>query len=532
MALAVAAIGQAPQITPKGLVNSASFATDTGRGAVVLPGWLSTLFGSQFAESAQAATGFPLPTTLGGVSVTVGGLPAPLLYVSQTQINFQAPSGIRGVTVPVVVRNRFGESQPITAFVAYDAPGIFTQGGTGCGQGAILNVAPDGSVTVNSPQSSASPGQYISIFATGLETPTFPPADGVPAGGEPLSRVSNGWTYVGSPGNTPFLVPSFAGLAPGLVGVGQINVRLPEDAPEGCAIPAWIRGTTVDSQPVAIAIRRGGGPCVKATVARSGKLAWKRTITTGPENDGVKVDEVFSATFVDGESSWLIPGRPPRLGVWATAGGRSDYAAPRCGSYFNGNNSAGELTIQSATGSPFLVKPQLSGQREYVYRSALSSGSIAPGTLTVSGAGTETVGPFRTSISPPPPIEVLTDFRPGTAIGMGKALTITWRNGRQGDLVLVRLRSGYGLINPSELLYSGLAQYVPAESGTVTLETRQLVPGHFELPLIPSDRFSVVVSHIPGSSVPFRAPGMTFDATHEWEYEFQFLGLRLGGVSP
>lgn len=143
LALAVAAIGQAPQITPKGLVNSASFATDTGRGAVVLPGWLSTLFGSQFAESAQAATGFPLPTTLGGVSVTVGGLPAPLLYVSQTQINFQAPSGIRGVTVPVVVRNRFGESQPITAFVAYDAPGIFTQGGSGCGQGAILNVAPD-----------------------------------------------------------------------------------------------------------------------------------------------------------------------------------------------------------------------------------------------------------------------------------------------------------------------------------------------------------------------------------------------------
>ncbi|MBL8236663.1 MAG: hypothetical protein JNM66_04545 [Bryobacterales bacterium] len=171
-----------------------------------------------------------------------------------------------------------------------------------------------------------------------------------------------------------------------------------------------------------------------------------------------------------------------------------------------------------------------SASGEYLFGTTLPGASIAAGTLTVSGAGGETVGPFRTSISAPPPIEILTDLRPGTLIDIGRAFTVTWRNGRAGDLVLVRLRSGHGYINPLELVYTGLAQYVPADAGTVTLPTRELLADRFALPLPPSDRFSVVITHLPGTPGVFRAPGMTFDATHTWEYEFQFLDLRLRSV--
>jgi uncharacterized protein (TIGR03437 family) len=74
-------------------------ALDSGLRAVVLPGWLFTRFGSEFAESAQSATGFLLPMLLGGVGITIGGLRALPLFVSPNEINFQAPSRIQGATI-------------------------------------------------------------------------------------------------------------------------------------------------------------------------------------------------------------------------------------------------------------------------------------------------------------------------------------------------------------------------------------------------------------------------------------------------
>ncbi|MBL8236665.1 MAG: hypothetical protein JNM66_04555 [Bryobacterales bacterium] len=501
-------------------------AADTKRGAIAVPGGLATIFGAELAESAQAAAGYPLPTALGGVSITVGGIPAPLLYVSPNQVNFQVPSRIVSPTVPIVVKNRAGESRTILASVSQDAPGLFTQSGSGCGQGAILNVAADGSVQVNSPQSSASPGQYITIFGTGLGTPAFPPADGFPAGRDPFSWISYSELYLGPPTSTAFLRKSYLGLAPGMVGVAQFNVVLPEDAPEGCAIPIWIRGVTVDSQPVAISIRRGGGACLRSALARSAKLSWKRTVTTGLANESTAEEaEVFTASFQQGESSWLSPEGAKRIGVWTgLAAGRTVFEPPRCGSFIGANVSGGRLSIQSAAGASLPIEPLHSATGEYVYRATLPKGTVAPGSLTVEGAGGETVGPFRTSVSPPSPIEVLTDLRPGTAISSGKPLTISWRNGRPGDLVRVQIRTG-------ATVYSGYTQDVPAEIGTVTLDTIEPLPGLVTLPLNASNGFSVVVSHIPGRPAAFRALGMTFDGTHEWEYEFQFLGLRLLGTT-
>ncbi len=526
LCLGISVNGQDPVVTPEGLVNGASFAADTKRGAIVVPGALVSIFGAQLTDSAQAAAGYPLPTTLGGVSVTVGGLPAPLLYVSPSQINFQVPYRITGGTVPIVVKNRAGEGKPIMASFSEDAPGIFTPGGSGCGQGAVLNVAADGNVTVNSPQSSASPGGYVSIFSTGLGMPAFAPLDGYPAGVDPFSLLSSSNAYLGGPANPMYLRPSYRGLAPGMVGVAQINVVLPEDAPEGCAIPVWIAGVTVDSQPVAISIRRGGGACSPTAIARSGRLNWKRAVTTGLGNASTAEEsEVFTASFQQGESSWLLPEGAKRIGIWVFGDtGKSSYEPPKCGGFTGANVSGGILTVQPAGRTSLQVAPVLSATGEYLYRTALPRGTVATGSLTVSGAGGAAVGLFRTSVSPPSPIEILTDLRPGTAIPSGKPLTISWRNGKPGDLVHVRLRTG-------AFVYSGYGQYVPAETGTVTLETMELLPGLVKLPLNASDSFSVIVSHISGMPTAFRAPGMTFDGTHEWEYEFQFLGLRLLGTT-
>ena len=88
-----------PLVGPNAVVNAASYSTD----ATLSPGSLASLFGLSLASSTAGATSLPLPATLGGVQVLVNGTPAPLLYVSPTQINFQIPYEALGGNATVVV---------------------------------------------------------------------------------------------------------------------------------------------------------------------------------------------------------------------------------------------------------------------------------------------------------------------------------------------------------------------------------------------------------------------------------------------
>src|ERR1700693_977526 len=72
-----------PQITSAGGVNAASYAQ------TISPGSIVSIFGTNLANSIATASGIPLPTELGGSSVTVNGTKAPLFFVSPNQINFQ-----------------------------------------------------------------------------------------------------------------------------------------------------------------------------------------------------------------------------------------------------------------------------------------------------------------------------------------------------------------------------------------------------------------------------------------------------------
>jgi len=75
-----------PVITPGRVVNAASYLGD------LAPGGLATLYGSNLADAPQVVTASPnFPTSAAGVSVSVNGVAAPLIYVSPTQINFQVP---------------------------------------------------------------------------------------------------------------------------------------------------------------------------------------------------------------------------------------------------------------------------------------------------------------------------------------------------------------------------------------------------------------------------------------------------------
>jgi hypothetical protein len=126
------------------------------------PGALATLFGINLAAGEElSAISQPLPITLGTVEIRVNGVRAPLLFVSDTQVNFLVPN-IAGDTATVVLETEEGVSNSFETPLNLYAPGIFFDAGTNLG--AILV---SGS-SVKTDQRPAAPGEAAEVFATGL----------------------------------------------------------------------------------------------------------------------------------------------------------------------------------------------------------------------------------------------------------------------------------------------------------------------------------------------------------------------------
>jgi uncharacterized protein (TIGR03437 family) len=234
------AVISGPRIFPECIVNAASYV-----GGGIAPREIVTVFGSQIGPqqlmSARAGDDGRLPTTLADTRILFDGVPAPLLYVSNGQSSAIVPSAIAGRTsVEVQVEYRGVLSDSATVPVLASRPGILTLDGSGRGQGAVLNE--DGSV--NSASNPARRGSVITIFATGGGEAASGVADGqivdgvLPRTTLPVSVVfdfdSDAYVFpdVDEFGDGPKLGDVlFAGGSRGsVVGLLQINVRVPEDA--------------------------------------------------------------------------------------------------------------------------------------------------------------------------------------------------------------------------------------------------------------------------------------------------------------
>jgi uncharacterized protein (TIGR03437 family) len=252
----------APTVSPNGIVNGASFSKD----AVVSPGSIASLFGSNLA-SGTASAGAPgeatsmtysskdggaaavgLPTILGGTQVLVNGEAAGLFFVSPTQINFQMPPDVTGPTVQVVVVNNGVRGLSATASVQSAVPGIFTAVPGGTGPGAILNQ----DFSPNSATNPARAGSVILIYATGLGPTTNPPATGQFAVASPLSETFA--TPFVTVGGLPAQV-QFSGLAPGFVGLYQVNAVVPNGVTSGSSVVLTLSISGVAANTVTVAVQ-------------------------------------------------------------------------------------------------------------------------------------------------------------------------------------------------------------------------------------------------------------------------------------
>ncbi len=239
-----------PATTASGVVNAASF------GQAVAPGSLVSLFGTNLAPAAQVAVRQPLPTQMNATSVLVNGKAAPMLFAGPGQINFQVPSETTSPAT-IVVRQAGVESELQSLSLLDTAAGLFSVFQNGRGQGAILIgatgevAAPSGSIPGRASRP-ANRGEFISIFCTGLGAVTNSPATGAVAVTSPLSETT-ALPSVTIGGVTATV--SFSGLAPGFVGLYQVNVQVAENAPTGDAVELVLTIGGVTSNTVTIAVQ-------------------------------------------------------------------------------------------------------------------------------------------------------------------------------------------------------------------------------------------------------------------------------------
>jgi uncharacterized protein (TIGR03437 family) len=223
---------QAPTFTPSGsvyldptgIVNAASFSPFT---AGIANGEFVSLYGTNLAPNQLVvASGVPYPITLNGVQVLINGVASPIYFVSAGQIGVITPGGNPYNLAQIQVINKGTPSNIVTMPVYKTVPGVYTIPSGGVGYAAAVHT----SGTIVSPSAPAAPGETIEVFATGLGTafPVVP--DGAAPPITPLSPTTN--TITAAVGGNSANV-SFAGLAPTLAGLYQINVTIPSTLTAG-----------------------------------------------------------------------------------------------------------------------------------------------------------------------------------------------------------------------------------------------------------------------------------------------------------
>lgn len=211
---------------PVATLSAASFEAGAAPESIVAS------FGQNLATRTASATTVPLPTQLAGTTVEVNGVRAELFFVSATQVNYLIPADTATGTANIVIRSGDGTVSNGTIQIVQVMPGIFSANGNGRNAAAavFLRVRRNGTQIIQTyepaTQFNATSGRmvtkpvdispttdtiYLVLFTTGLRYFDPPASENV--------KVLIGGILVAPDSVTKL----------GLVGVDQVNVRIPRD---------------------------------------------------------------------------------------------------------------------------------------------------------------------------------------------------------------------------------------------------------------------------------------------------------------
>jgi uncharacterized protein (TIGR03437 family) len=217
-----------PQINT--VVNAADLSAN------IAPGGLITLFGTELSPVNLASAEMPLPTALANSCLTVNGLPMPILFVSPTQVNAQMPFEAVG-DVTLILQTPGGNSDNYNLVVQANAPSIFRVPAPNNTTVPTIIRNDDGELVTASHPIHRKANEALVIYTTGLGATSPAVPDGMPSPKNPLAVALTAPTVTLGGVSLPVL---YYGLAPGEVGVYQINVSVPGSVPDGLDEPLVI----------------------------------------------------------------------------------------------------------------------------------------------------------------------------------------------------------------------------------------------------------------------------------------------------
>jgi uncharacterized protein (TIGR03437 family) len=248
-------------LKPAPVVNAATF-----QGSVpVAPGALATLFSNGLAADKTTISATTWPRSVSNRELVINDdLTAPIYYLDSGQVNFQIPSNAPIGSDRIAVRT--ADTRELVAggnlLVASSSPGVFTVTQNGAGQAAVLNQ----DTTQNSTANPAAAGSIVVLYGTGQGqvSPSVPDGTAVPQGtfastvavptSDQRTCLTSQPSICVAVGNSAFGDIKYSGLAPGYIGLWQINVQLPPGI-TGAAVPVRIIINGTPSNTVTVAIR-------------------------------------------------------------------------------------------------------------------------------------------------------------------------------------------------------------------------------------------------------------------------------------
>jgi uncharacterized protein (TIGR03437 family) len=250
-----------PVITGGGIVSASAF----GAFSAIAPGSWIEIYGANLAPDTRGLVGSDivngvLPTTLDGVSVSVGGAAAFIDYVSPGQINVLVPSTapVASGTVDISIKNANGTSDPYGIYINATEPGLlapssFTVGGkqyiAALFQDGQTFALPTGAIQ-GVPSHPASPGDVLTIYGVGFG----PVTGGFTAGTLVTAQNSLTNNFSMSFGPTAATI-SYDGLAPSFTGLYQFNVVVPKIAANNATPISYTLGNSKTPQTLYIAVQ-------------------------------------------------------------------------------------------------------------------------------------------------------------------------------------------------------------------------------------------------------------------------------------
>ncbi len=354
---------------------------------VAAPGSYVEIHGSNLAATtrqwaASDFTGSAAPTSLDGVSVSVGGAPAFVSYVSPTQVNIQVP-GINPGSASVVVSFQGQSSAAATLTINAQEPGLFAPASfrvNGKQYAAAFHAATgayvNNGILPGTAVSPVVPGETLVFYGIGFGAVTPTESPGQTASG--LTALAN--PFAMKIGNSAATV-LYAGLDPGSVGLYQFNVTVPTNISSGDqAIQISINGAVSSLQTLFLPGSSADAPGPPTNLTAT---AGNGTITiafSAPSSNGGAAITGYTAACASGAASFTASGAGSPITVTGLTNGTT-YSCT-----VTATNAAGTSSASASVSATPISGGTTSGAFTLT-SSAAQNGGLLPAAFTCDGTG-------------------------------------------------------------------------------------------------------------------------------------------------